>query len=143
MKRFNGAIIKKLFGACLLGLLASACSLTNTIEKSFDFTSSTTPSGWYFPSEVQKQQKIVYFSRANFNRLKEDMASGQGKYLTSLATLMDVPPAQHEQFFAVSKFHYYEVFPNEHVTPEEMLSNLSLAFSTAQRIEGEVVSSKG
>lgn len=143
MKRFSGVDFKNILCVCLLALLASACSITNTIEKSFDFTSSTTPSGWYFPSDVQKQQKIVYFSRANFNRLKEDMASGQGKYLTSLATLMEVPPSEHEQFFALSKSQYHVVFPNEHVTPEEMLSNLSLAFSTARGIEDEVVSSKG
>ena len=124
-------------------LFGTSCSLTNTIEKVFDFTSSTTPSGWYFPSKVQKQQKIVYFSRANFNRLKEDMASGRGKYLTSLATLMEVPPSQQEEFFALTKSHYHDLFPTEHVTPEAMLSNLSLAFSAAQGNRREVVSGKG
>ena len=124
-------------------LITTSCSLTNTIEKAFDFTSSTTPSGWYFPSDAQKQQKIEYFARANFNRLKEDMASGQGKYLTSLATLMEVPPTQHQEFFALTKSRYHDLFPNEHVTPGEMLSNLSLAFSDAQGGEGEVHSSKG
>lgn len=114
-----------------------SCSFTNTIEKSFDFTSSTTPSSWYFPGELQKQQKIVYFSRANFSRLKEDMASGQGKYLTSLATLMEVPQALHQEFFSLTKENFHGLFPNEQVTPEEMLVTLSQTLSVTQNPKGE------
>ncbi len=114
-----------------------SCSFTNTIEKSFDFTSSTTPSSWYFPGELQKQQKIVYFSRANFSRLKEDMASGQGKYLTSLATLMEVPQAHHQEFFSLTKENFHGLFPNEQVTPEEMLVTLSQTLSLTQNPKGE------
>ena len=114
-----------------------SCSFTNTIEKSFDFTSSTTPSSWYFPGELQKQQKIVYFSRANFGRLKEDMASGQGKYLTSLATLMEVPQAHHQEFFSLTKENFHGLFPNERVTPEEMLVTLSQTLSVTQNPKGE------
>ena len=113
-------------------LSSISCSFTNTIEKSFDFTSSTTPSSWYFPGELQDQQKIVYFSRANFGRLKEDMASGHGKYLTSLATLMQVPPAHHQEFFSLTKNNFHDLFPTEHVTPEEMLLVLSNTLAATQ-----------
>ena len=133
--------------AMILGLLftlsATSCSFTNTIEKSFDFTSSTTPSSWYFPGELQKQQKIVYFSRANFGRLKEDMASGQGKYLTSLATLMEVPQAHHQEFFSLTKENFHGLFPHEQVTPEEMLVTLSKTLSASQHPKGELALHKG
>ena len=127
----------------VLAFLGTACSFTNTIEKSFDFTSSTTPSSWYFPSDLQKQQKIVYFSRANFGRLKEDMASGHGKYLTSLATLMEVPKDHHEEFYAVTKNNFHDLFPNEEVTAEEMLQTLSLTFSASMAYTDGVVLSQG
>jgi len=35
----------------------------------------------------------------NFSRLKEDMAAGQGDYLSSLATLMEVPQEDRQDFF--------------------------------------------
>ncbi len=121
----------------------TACSFTNTIEKSFDFTSSTTPSGWYFPSDLQKQQKIVYFSRANFDRLKEDMASGQGKYLTSLAVLMEVPNVHQQDFYAMTKDHFHVLFPNEKVTAEDMLQVLSDTFSAKMALTNAGVLTHG
>ena len=124
-------------------LSSISCSFTNTIEKSFDFTSSTTPSSWYFPGELQKQQKIVYFSRANFWRLKEDMASGHGKYLTSLATLMEVPQAHHQEFFVMTKDHFHDLFPTEQVTPEEMLLTLSKTLPATQAPKDEISLNKG
>ena len=132
MKHSMGIQFRGLMVLGIFAMASSACSFTNTIEKSFDFTSSTTPSSWYFPGELQKQQKIVYFSRANFSRLKEDMASGQGKYLTSLATLMDVPQAHHQEFFSLTKENFHDLFPSEQVTPEEMLVTLSQTLSATQ-----------
>jgi hypothetical protein len=124
-------------------LSSISCSFTNTIEKSFDFTSSTTPSSWYFPGELQKQQKIVYFSRANFGRLKEDMASGHGKYLTSLATLMQVPKTHHQEFFVLTKNNFHDLFPTEQITSEEMLLALSKTLSATQALTGEIALNKG
>jgi hypothetical protein len=124
-------------------LSSISCSFTNTIEKSFDFTSTTTPSSWYFPGELQKQQKIVYFSRANFGRLKEDMASGHGKYLTSLATLMEVPQAHHHEFFVMTKDHFHDLFPTEQVTAEEMLLTLSKTLPASQAPKDEISLNKG
>ncbi len=120
-----------------------SCSFTNTIEKSFDFTSSTTPSSWYFPGALQKQQKIVYFSKANFGRLKEDMASGHGKYLTSLATLMEVPKAHHQEFFVMTKDNFHNLFPTEQVTPEEMLLTLSKTLPASTISIDELALNKG
>jgi hypothetical protein len=127
----------------VFSLSSISCSFTNTIEKSFDFTSSTTPSSWYFPGELQDQQKIVYFSRANFGRLKEDMASGHGKYLTSLATLMQVPPAYHQEFFSLTKNNFHDLFPTEHVTPEDMLLTLSNTLAATQHTDIEFALNNG
>jgi hypothetical protein len=139
-KKMNCSMRIQLRWVLVLGvftLSSISCSFSHTIEKSFDFTSSTTPSSWYFPGALQKQQKIVYFSRANFGRLKEDMASGHGKYLTSLATLMEVPQAHHQEFFVMTKDHFHDLFPTEQVTPEEMLVTLSQTLSVTQNLKGE------
>ena len=144
MKRSNGTHMGwVLVLGAVFTLSSISCSVTNTIEKTFDFTSSTTPSSWYFPGELQDQQKIVYFSRANFGRLKEDMASGHGKYLTSLATLMKVPQAHHQEFFSLTKNNFHTLFPTEHVTPEDMLLTLTNTLAATPHTDVEFALNNG
>jgi len=125
-------------------LSSTSCSFTyssenssKSLNNSSDSSSSTSPSNWYFPGVLQNQRKVIFFSRANFDRLKEDMASGHGKYLTSLATLMEVPQAHHQEFFSLTKENFHDLFPNEQVTPEEMLVTLSQTLSVTQNPKGE------
>jgi len=60
----------------------------------------------------------------NFERLKEDMATGRGEHLTSLATLLGVPPESQEQFCMFTQEKFADVVHSEQVTPEEMLAAL-------------------
>ena len=79
-----------------LTLTLSSCTLKATLDTTSDgltnFLSSTTPGAW-FTSEglVKDQHKVTAFTTLNFQNLKEDMARGQGEYLTSLGTLIGVP----------------------------------------------------
>jgi len=130
-KLFATPLIGVFFFAIFSALATTSCSFTNTIESIFDFTSSTT--NWYFPGMLQKQRKIQVFSAANFSRLKEDMASGQGEYLSSLATLMEVPQEDRQHFFDLTKSHFHDLFPSEQTTSVEMLATLSMKLSQAKR----------
>ena len=109
----------------------SSCSFTNTTESITDSTSSTF--NWYHPGMLQKERKIQFFARANFSRLKEDMAAGKGDYLSSLATLMEVPPVYRQDFFDLTKDHFQDLFPSDQTTSEEMLAALSTKLAEAKR----------
>ena len=82
---------------------------------------------------LQQQRKIQFFAEANFSRLKEDMAAGQGEYLTSLATLMEVPHNDRQDFFDLTKSNFQALFPSDHTTSEEMLSALAVKLSEVKR----------
>jgi hypothetical protein len=81
---------------------------------------------------LQKERKIQFFARANFSRLKEDMAAGQGEYLSSLATLMEVPQENRQDFFHLTKSHFQDLYPSDQTTSEEMLSALSIKLVEAK-----------
>ena len=125
---FNGVF----FLALCAGLWTTSCSFTNTTESITDSTSSTF--NWYHPGMLQKERKIQFFARANFSRLKEDMAAGKGDYLSSLATLMEVPPVYRQDFFDLTKDHFQDLFPSDQTTSEEMLAALSTKLAEAKRV---------
>ena len=132
MKRLiTTSFIGVFFLALWAGLSATSCSFTNTTESITDSTSSTF--NWYHPGMLQKERKIQFFTKANLLRLKEDMAAGRGEYLSSLATLMEVPRENRQDFFDLTKSHFQDLFPSDHTTSEEMLSALSMKLSEAKR----------
>ena len=132
MKRlFVTPFIGVFFFGLFLGVGGVSCSFTNTTESITDSTSSTF--NWYHPGMLQKERKIQFFARANFSRLKENMAAGKGDYLSSLAKLMDVPADDRQIFFDLVKTQFHDLFPSDQTTSEEMLSALSMKLAEAKR----------
>lgn len=132
MKRFFGTPVMGVFLLVMVNTLATtSCSFTNTTESLTDSTSSTF--NWYHPGMLQKERQIQFFVRANFSRLKEDMASGRGAYLSSLAKLMEVPQENRQDFFNWTKFHFQDLFPSDKTTSEEMLYTLDMKLAEAKR----------
>ena len=123
--------------ALTLGL--SACTLKATLDTSSDgttnFLSSTTPGAW-FTSEglVKDQYKVTAFTTLNFQNLKEDMARGQGEYLTSLGTLIGVPADYQAEFFALAQAKYPFLVSSDRTTPGEMLAALSRELSASPNL---------
>jgi hypothetical protein len=87
-------------------------------QPSKEFTSSTTP-GSLFRNEQQLRAFIAY----NFNNLQRDIAQGRGEYLTSMATLADVPLDRHRELFAELQNQYPHLYPYES-SPSESLQYL-------------------
>ena len=109
----------------LAGLTIISCSIvTDPTKSSSDFTSSSSGGSSSQEKKARNEEKIRDFTTVNFERLKEDMATGRGEHLTSLATLLGVPPDSHEQFFTFTQEKFAEVVRSERVTPEEMLAAL-------------------
>ncbi len=95
-------------------------TFANTSDASTDFTSSTSPR-----SEKDSQaQKVRAFATVNFDRLREDMARGNGEHLAAFAHLLGIREARQAEFFALTKQRYPVLFSSEPTTPETMLARL-------------------
>lgn len=107
-----------LFLMALLGLIFSACIVSS---------GGSSPSK---PTSLTDEERVSLFASANFDRLKEDMAAGQGEHLASLATLLGVPQAQQPEFFSFTKQNFPLLYPSEEVTSDDMVTSLTREMSS-------------
>ncbi|MDG4585655.1 MAG: DUF3015 family protein [Candidatus Competibacter sp.] len=102
-----------------LGVFAGACTVVTDPSSGSSAASSGGSS-----SSASASQQTAEFAGANLERLKNDMAAGQGEYLGSLAALLGVGSSQQPAFFAFAKDKFTVLFPNERTTATEMLAAL-------------------
>ena len=103
-----------------LGLIVGACTVvTDPSSGSSASSGGSDKSGF-----LDRQQQITEFAQVNLSHLKRDMATGQGEYLGSLATLLGVEPSHQPEFFAFTQDKFAVLFPNDHITAVEMLTVL-------------------
>ena len=89
----------------VLMLIASGCTLKGTVKQITDTTSNVTgtTSGHAWWSEdglLLPEHKAIAFAKYNEANLEQDLARGQGEYVTSLATLLGVSTDQQLSFHA-------------------------------------------
>ncbi len=89
----------------ILMLLASGCTLKGTVKQITDTTSNVTgtTSGhawWNEDGLLLPEHKAIAFAQYNEANLEQDLARGQGEYVTSLAALLGVPSDQQPAFHA-------------------------------------------
>src|SRR4029078_8647960 len=102
----NTKTLKGLLGVLVLAsaeLVLSACNTTKaTVDTMAKFTSSTSPGEWIdADGMIKKNQKARLFAAVAFENLEQDIARGNGEYLTSLGVLLNVPHAQTTKLRAV------------------------------------------
>jgi hypothetical protein len=73
--------------------------------------------------------KIDMFTKVNWASLQQDMARGNGEYLTSLATLLEVPIEKQKEFFIFAQDQYRVQAEEAVVKRVEMLSRLQEAIT--------------
>jgi hypothetical protein len=74
------------------------------------------------------------FTKANFERVKTDMAVGCGEHLASLATLLGVSPSHQEEFFSFTKENFSTLYSSDETTAEELLAKLDSELSANPRL---------
>ncbi len=122
--------LKGLVGILVLastGFVVSACNTTKaTVDTFAKFTSSTSPGEWINADGViQESQKARLFTAVAFENLEQDIARGNGEYLTSLAVLLKVPSGKQDEFMARSQSNYSLLFAPGIRTAEKMLATLN------------------
>ena len=121
--------LKRLVGGLVLasvGLVLSACNTTKaTVDTFAKFTSSTSPEEWINADGViHESQKARLFAAVAFENLEQDIARGNGEYLTSLGVLLSIPAGEQVEFKARSQSHYPLLFAPDRRTAESMLATL-------------------
>lgn len=115
-------ILSSLSSAVGLILTLSGCSITETIR---DILSSTSGRSWFTEDGLVKaEHRVDAFMTLNFENVKQDMAQGQGEYLSSLSTLMRIPQNRQASFFAHAQSRYQYVIEHQS-SPEEVIALLS------------------
>lgn len=127
-KAMNIKHSKRLLGALVafsLGLSLGACNTSKaTVDTLAKFTSSTSPGDWINADGiVEESQKARLSGAVAFENLEQDIARGQGEYLTSLAVLLKVPAAEQEEFKVLSQSKYPLLLASDR-TAENVLSVL-------------------
>jgi hypothetical protein len=122
--------LKGLVGGLVLasvGLVLSACNTTKaTVDTFAKFTSSTSPEEWINADGViQKSQKARLFAAVAFENLEQDIARGNGEYLTSLGVLLNIPAREQDEFNARAQSHYPLLFAPDRRTAESMLATMN------------------
>ena len=110
-----------------LGLVASACNTTKaTVDTFAKFTSSTSPCEFINGDGfVQESQKARLFTAVVFENLEQDIARGDGEYLTSLGVLLKIPEGEQDEFRARSQSKYPLLFASDRRTAEDLLATLT------------------
>lgn len=125
----NIMTLRGLVGALVLasvGLVSSACNTSKaTVDTFAKFTSSTSPGEWInADGVVQERQKARLFTAVVFENLEQDIARGNGEYLTSLAVLLKIPAGEQDEFRTRSQSQYPLLFASDRRTAESMLAML-------------------
>ena len=99
-------------GILAVGLSISACNTTKaTIDTSIKFLSSTSPDELFTADGiVVQEQKINLFAGVAYENLRQESAAGGGQYVSSLATLYQVPPERRQEFAQLLQRKHVDLF---------------------------------
>jgi len=85
--------------------------------------SSTTPGASFFNEDglLKPDQRFHVFVAMNYESLQQDMAKGDGEYLTALATLLEVPDEEIHSFKTFAQKQFLLTNRGEKPTQEQLL----------------------
>ncbi len=108
------------------GLMSqTAAATTNGTfgNQTFGITSGTSNCEQYQTLTMNK--KLNTFVADNMDSLAKDIAKGEGEYLDTMASLMEVNQAQRPQFYALLQKNFSRIYSSPAVTPADVLAGIS------------------
>ncbi|ACL02020.1 conserved hypothetical protein [Desulfatibacillum aliphaticivorans] len=109
----NESLVSQTFAATLNGCFANQL---------FGMSSGT--SNCDKPDSIVYNEKINIFVADNMDNLASDIAKGQGEYLDTLATLMEVPADQRPVLYSKLQNNFSAIYPSDQVTHTDVLRNI-------------------
>ncbi|HOY02847.1 DUF3015 family protein [Zoogloea sp.] len=116
--------MKTLSKLALLSVLALSAAACTVIDPSSSSHSSSSGGDSKSASLMSREQRIARFTENNLDHLKRDISVGQGEYLSSLASLMQIETAQRPAFFAFVQGNFTRLFPSAQTRAADMLAAL-------------------
>ncbi len=103
----------------VLMLFASGCTLKGTTNEIIDTTSNITGSTsgrtWFTEDGIlHPEHKLTAFTALNRANVEQDLARGQGEYLTSLGTLLGLSDDQQAAFHAKAQGAFETLMTSDH-----------------------------
>ena len=103
----------------VLMLFASGCTLKGTTNEITDTTSNVTASTsgrtWFTEDGLLRpEHKLTAFMALNQTNVEQDLARGQGEYVTSLGTLLGIPNDQQSAFYAKAQGAFEALMTSDH-----------------------------
>ena len=106
---------------CMTSLLmtASGCTLKGTTNEIIDTTSNVTGSTsgrtWFTEDGIlHPEHKLTAFTALNQMNVEQDLARGQGEYVTSLGTLLGLPDDQQAAFRTKAQGAFETLVTSDH-----------------------------
>jgi hypothetical protein len=114
----------------VLMLFASGCTLKSTIKQTTDTTSNVTgtTSGriwWNEDGLLHPEHKLTAFTALNQTNVEQDLARGQGEYVTSLGTLLGLSDDQQAAFHAKAQGEFETLMTSDHEARLQQLRMLA------------------
>jgi hypothetical protein len=94
------------------------------------FAISSGTSGCTNDGKIMAEHKVTIFTANNFENLSQEMAQGRGEHLVSLATLMNVPANQQDEFFAMTQNQYTALIREGEASPVAMVKAINNAMAS-------------
>jgi len=117
---------------CITALLmiSSGCTLKATIKETTDtisnVTGTTSGRAWFTEDGmVHPEHKLTAFTALNQTNLEQDLARGQGEYLTSLGTLLGLSDDQQAAFHARAQGAFVTLMSSDHDARLQQLRTLA------------------
>ena len=86
-------------------------STSNVPSQPFAISSGT--SGCTNNGMIVQREVLTVFVGQNADHVSQDMARGRGEYLSSLATLMGVPPDRQSEFFILAQELFWDMMQRQ------------------------------
>ena len=113
-----------------LQMISSGCTLKATIREITDTTSNvteTTSGRTWFTEDgmLRPEHKLTAFTALNQTNVEQDLARGQGEYLTSFGTLLGLSDNQQAAFHAKSQRAFVTLMTSNHDAQLQQLRTLA------------------
>ena len=109
---------------------------TNGTFGSQTFGISSGTSGCTEDGAVKVVKATEVYAEVNLQSLRQQMATGQGEYVTTLARMIGASEATQPQMVAFMQKNYSELFPKADTSSTEMLQTLSEKLSEHPELLG-------
>jgi hypothetical protein len=92
-------------------------------NQTFGITSGTSNCEQY--KTWTMNEKVNVFVAENMDSVAKDIAKGEGEYLETMASLMDLNQAQRPQLYALLQKNFTRIYTSPAVSPADVLRNIS------------------